>query len=407
MQTIDFVAQEDKGDLLTGRIGNPSDIGKLHPELTLQRWGEASLTFRMEGFSPMASIVEQGTDWATWRAADTEIKLYPHGKDGYEWEIVLLSRPMSNKFTFQITLENLIAAYQPPLTALPKQMNWNTVTDTEAFDKAGKRVAYRPPEVVGSYALYHKFQAGDYSKQRRRPGNNYRAGKFGHLFRPKAIDQGGHEAWCELSINSAGKQATIAIPQTFLDSAIYPVIIDPEFGYHVIGGSSSSWGTAMIGFGPETPLTSGSADAVYLYMATGMGNNVNLTVGIHANAAGVPGALLGDSAGIPLIDSAGAWFGGPLDALVPIIGGVPYWLSKDHSPAIGLDHWWDNAPGYTVAYKFRAYIAGVLDNPFGALDGSFAATRGSIYANYVEGGGGGVPEPVLSPVLGRKIRIYR
>lgn len=64
----------------------------------------------------------------------------------------------------------------------------------------------------------------------------YKTGKAFHIYRPKAIDANGVEQWCSLDIKDG--ILTVIIPQNFLNKALYPVIVDPTFGYTSAGASS-------------------------------------------------------------------------------------------------------------------------------------------------------------------------
>jgi len=133
---------------------------------------------------------------------------------GLRFELVLKKkRPAAgNSFTFPIATKNLRFSYQTPLTL-------------EQIEQGHKR----PINVEGSYAVYHI----------NKKNNQYMTGKAFHLYRPIAEDALGAKAWCSIEIDRLidPTSLTITIPQQFLDEAVYPVTIDPDFGYSVIGGS--------------------------------------------------------------------------------------------------------------------------------------------------------------------------
>ncbi|RLI91232.1 MAG: hypothetical protein DRO95_04750, partial [Candidatus Altiarchaeales archaeon] len=147
-------------------------------------------------------------------------------KGGVEFDVILKEKPDSNIFEFPIKTKGLKFYYQPPLH--PAHPTW---ADT---DGDGKADTFRPENVVGSYAVYHESKQGDYTKL---GGKNYRAGKVFHIYRPKIIDNVGKEVWGKLNIDVGKKLLTIEIPQEFLDNAVYPVRIDPNFGYESKGAS--------------------------------------------------------------------------------------------------------------------------------------------------------------------------
>lgn len=92
--------------------------------------------------------------------------------------------------------------------------------------------------MVGSYAVYYKNHANHIEGQ-----TNYATGKAYHIFRPKVYDDNGAEVWAEMSYNNG--VLTVTVPQVFLDTANYPVIVDPTFGYTTIGGTTANSGSGI------------------------------------------------------------------------------------------------------------------------------------------------------------------
>src|SRR3990167_10044130 len=143
-----------------------------------------------------------------WKDVREEVHAYPINNENFEIEIILKDRPDINTFDFTIDgADNLDFFYQPPLTQ-------------KEIDEG----ASRPDNVIGSYAVYHKTKANH------RVGSiNYATGKAFHIYRPKATDANGAEVWAEL--NYPNGTLTVTVPQKFLDDAVYPVRVDPTFGY--------------------------------------------------------------------------------------------------------------------------------------------------------------------------------
>lgn len=88
----------------------------------------------------------------------------------------------------------------------------------------------RPDDIVGSYAVYHKTLKD----------NEFMTGKAFHIKRPKIIDDTGDWVWGELGFDVNSCTLTVYAPQKFLESAIYPVKVDPTLGYTSMGGSNST-----------------------------------------------------------------------------------------------------------------------------------------------------------------------
>lgn len=233
-------------------VANEVEVGDIEstdfkPNIKLKRWGKEC--FIKVGFpteKTIAPIVleNQKSQKIKWATSNKEINFYPtEKKEGFEFEIILKEKPSTNLINLDIEARNLAFYFQPPLNQ-EKQEQGLTCSETECKDKEGNVVIYRPENIVGSYAVYHKSKQGDFSKV---GGKNYKAGKAFHIYRPKITDSVGKEVWGELNIDVENKILSIKIPQEFLDTAVYPVRIDPEFGYHTIGGSSLSAYNMMIG----------------------------------------------------------------------------------------------------------------------------------------------------------------
>lgn len=97
----------------------------------------------------------------------------------------------------------------------------------------------RPDNVNGSYAVY-------FSKK----NNDYKTGKFCHLFRWRVQDADGKKEWCKPLRIESGK-LIIGLPVNWMQSAKYPVFAmgaDDTFGYTTPGSSNfGNSGTAISG----------------------------------------------------------------------------------------------------------------------------------------------------------------
>lgn len=115
--------------------------------------------------------------------------------------------PPNNVMRFSVQSKNVEFHYQPELTA------------QEILDDH-----LRPERVVGSYAVYTTKRNG-----------KYKAGKLCHIYRPFVVDAFGAREWCEMDIN--GGMLAVTLPAAFMSSAVYPVTLDPDFGYTTVGGT--------------------------------------------------------------------------------------------------------------------------------------------------------------------------
>jgi hypothetical protein len=164
---------------------------------------------QIEQLNQITNGVMKDPDWIRYGIREDAGWEHFENEDGFEFNIIYDSKPDSNVEELSIQTKGLEFYFQPPL------------------EKEERITGHRPAHVVGSYAVYHE------SKQ----NNQYEAGKAFHIYRPIAEDSNGKKVWCDLSIDKINEKLFITIPQKFLDEALYPVTVDPTFGYSTIGAS--------------------------------------------------------------------------------------------------------------------------------------------------------------------------
>jgi len=138
---------------------------------------------------------------------------------GFEFEVILKKKPKTNKIVLNIETQGLKFYYQPELT--PEEI---------------AEGSFRPDNVVGSYAVYHATRTNMH--RGKVDAEKYKCGKAFHIYRPKIADAEGKWIWGQLSLDEQAGTLTTIIPQEFLDRAVYPVSVDPNFGYETKGGTS-------------------------------------------------------------------------------------------------------------------------------------------------------------------------
>lgn len=235
-----------------------------------------------------------------------KMKLYTLEGGNLEWEIVLASKPASNVFTYTIQTKGLIFHYQPKLTQQEIDMG-----------------ADRPDSVVGSYAIYHSTKRGNI-RFRKDSTHNYGTGKAFHIYRPKAFDKT-DTVWCELNIS--GDQLRITVPQSFLDGAVYPITIDPQFGNTTPGGTLLT----LSGYRAATTVTMAASsgqvlDSVVVH-ARFQNAESTLFGAIYEDDTG-PGALgEGDVTGIAINSATPQWWEIPMAGTYALTASATYWLA--------------------------------------------------------------------------------
>lgn len=159
------------------------------------------------------------------------------GDGGFKVDVLLTEKPDTNRFCYTIEgAENYDFFYQPPLTEQEKAEG-----------------SSRPPEIEGSYAVYHKTLANH-----RVGAENYATGKVMHIPRPQvwSMSDVDTKVWADMDYQNG--QLCVTAPQDFLDKSTYPVRIDPTFGY-------TSSGASQLAYNASTSLV---ASVVGSYVAT-------------------------------------------------------------------------------------------------------------------------------------------
>jgi len=180
----------------------------------------------------------------------------------FEFDIVLKEIPTSNVIEFTVNTKNLVFHKQEALTPEDK------------FNGAR-----RPANVVGSYAVYHDSKKG----------NEYQTGKVSHIYRPRIFDANNNWVWGDLNVDTNAGILSITIPQDFLNIAVYPVVVDPTFGYTTIGASSQVTPSSLEYYGNTGTISAGTiTDISIAAKKASAGNNtayynVSTSTTLHGN----------------------------------------------------------------------------------------------------------------------------
>jgi len=259
---LKLTPKDDWRDRIEVELGDSKRPDKFFPQVKIMRWdNEVNASFRLIDDEAKTLRTEGGKVKLV--GAKKEVHLYDiapceeHPEGGYEFEVILKEKPPTNKLEFSINTKGLDFFYQPPLNQ-EKLEEGQTATETHIYDKDGNEVAHRPENVVGSYAVYHSTKG---AMDNVVGGKLYRVGKAFHIYRPKITDANGNWTWGKLNIDEKNGTLTIEIDQSWLDKAVYPVKIDPTFGYDTMGSSEAASNDYMYGSYFEAP-ESGTLDQV-------------------------------------------------------------------------------------------------------------------------------------------------
>ncbi|MFH0874296.1 MAG: LamG domain-containing protein, partial [Candidatus Komeilibacteria bacterium] len=306
-----------------------------------------------------------------------------HPEGAYEFEIILDARPESNIVSTAIETANLDFFYQPPLNQGVIDEGIDHCTETTCFDKDGNIAKERPENTVGSYAVYYKDnKSGDFSLM---GGKNYRAGKAFHIYRPKIIDALGKWVWGDLQVSAEKGEMTIAVPQDFLDTAVYPIIVDPTFGYTTAGAGLDTCRALnkWVGTVYKSPFDNAVAVSisVYGYNWTALGTSVYKGMIVRASDLTIVTNAIG-SAATPAEGVANkSWTTSTFAVSPKIIRSNDYYLSFVIGNA-GTDtmcFYGDTGTNQSVVDTGNNYASPENPNP---ADFIITSIKRSIYATY-------------------------
>jgi hypothetical protein len=357
-------------------IGNAADAD-FHPTLTLNRWNAEAwlkLAYDDSQIAETQKTVALQSNKVVWDTPLFAFRFYPLAQaivcedGGLEFEIILKSKPPQNSFSFSIQTRNLTFYYQPPLSQELNPVDCVELSETYARLKNGIET-HRPENVVGSYAVYHTTKAN----------GAYETGKAFHIYRPKLTDADGKTALADLNIDVANGTLVITLPAAFLDTATYPVVVDPTFGYTSIGGSYTQLGSNdKLGCQYQAP-EAGTLTDISVYFYTNSGGSFYAAV--YNDSGNTPNALLESKqrTGIPAEQTNWFTWTGFNTA---ISASTWYWLTIN-SP-IYIEVHYDTASTYRS--RLDTDDTPPPDDPFGAGT-DYTNRRHSIYATYTAAGG--------------------
>lgn len=291
----------------------------------------------------------------------------------FEWDFVLFQRPILSFVIFPIG-RNIECYYQPPLT----QENFSLfpevigINETDAWDENGTIIAHRPINVVGSYACYGN-----------RMNNEYKTGKIFHIYRPFVYDANNNSIWGQINITS-NNILILSVNRTWLDNAVYPVNIDPTFGYTSIGASISSsqnaWAHRVTNSTLMYNATAGDVVtniSIYAKTSAGLNNNHRLAI-YNITEPVTMNRKIGNSSFFSLSTTA-SWH--TTNVNIPLVGGVRHFIAVGDSGRT-RDNYYDTGLVQSLS------STGDTPLPVTWSEGGSGTQVLSMYATYTIAGGG-------------------
>lgn len=362
---------ESKGDRVV-TIGNPDIKGEFCSHVSCKIWDEDVISFEEE------DIKGTPTEKDAIVSLDTparKMEWYYTG-DNLHWVENLKSKPATNKWQLKVNANDFKFLYQPPLEddavagSVIEYFKEGEVDWVRHIWPDGG-VDARPLNINNSIAVYH----------RTKEGNNYKCGKALHILRPRAVAADGKWEWCDIEVKDGIYTRTT--PQSFLDTAAYPVRINDDFGFTSIGGTPSGLGPDRDGaFGPYTAPSAGNATAVSFYW-TGL-TSTPITTGIWTDAANFPVDIVGQSAGA--VENTDGWVTQSLMG-TPAITATTYYTAfncDDDQPSFR----YDTDASFERNHNNKTYSAGNLTDPYDSVGSTPTGSRKySSYITYTPSGG--------------------
>lgn len=366
----------DATDTLKIEIGDAKQPAVFYPQIKLLAFeNEANFSARLitAATGTETKTAEEKIQWNNGKIG-AEIfnleKSEQHPQGALEFNVILKEKPALNNIDFSLQFKDAEFIRQPPLTECIGIDGIVTATETEGKDAGGNIIHRRPENVVNSYAVYLATP-----RTNETDGKKYRTGKIAHIYRPIITDSNGKACYGELKISADKTTLSIIIPQDFLDAAIYPVFIDPTFGYTTAGASSAALSFSVADVGATTILSLGATEnnkrvtAIYAY---GSGGDCSGAIyDLPSGAGTAPNTRYGSASLIDLPASAG-W--NSVAVAIEILAG------KDYCVATGI---YNTATLYYDAGSGNERSAASANTlPTTWTHSNYSANKYSQYAEY-------------------------
>ncbi len=298
---------------------------------------------------------------------------------GIDWIITLKKRPPINYLTFTYDASLVDCFLQPPLNSDFRigqkvgNLIVDSMTETEVWDKSGILIAFTKIQFANSILFKHSVKGLIHNSQTE--AEKYRCGNIGYLYRMKAVDALGRWVYADWSL-PGGNIIELTVNQAFLNSATYPVTIQPlgdTFGNNSANYSSSNF----------------NAYALQIIATGAAGTGVSMSAWCNNTVSGSIKMALYKNSDTSLVASC------PATAAVnnnyttvnfsaaPALTAINYNLAVEQSITGMYIGYTAVGTGYYVAQSYADFPPATL-----ALGSSWASHFWQIYCTYTAGGGG-------------------
>jgi len=335
-------------------------------------------------------VVSEKGEVIEWVEGDRTARFYSiegYENGGVEFEVEFASKPTTNTVEFSTQTKEFEFFKQLPLIEqfpIGSEHFGHIVaegTATELKDSEGNVFSRRPENMVGGYVAYHATKNGYVLGQK-----NYATGQAFVLPRPFITDADGKRIWCDQEITEGF--LTVTIPQDFLDTAIYPIILDPDVGYTTAGSSSTTFEGVIAVTGGTTGVTAGTGDSISAYIKEddGAGNH-SITGNLYLDGASDTLVANGATATLTDVSLTASWRSMAFTVDPTIAASTAYLAAIFPNIAVGqISIFYNAASPNSLTKSGETYPT--FPDPLG---GSDAGVRASIYFTYTEGGAAATP----------------
>jgi len=365
--TFFITPKDDLKDLVEVEIGDSKQPDKFVPQIKICRWGnkdgtnEVNCSIRLNETEIGIPKISTLQDKIIWEKGNIKAYFYEltEGEGGYEFEIILKEKPLTNRIEFTLVDKGVEYFYQPELT--PEEI---------------AQGAFRPENVVGSYAVYASEQKTNWEG-----GKEYKCGQVGMIFRPKIIDSVGNWTWEERTIDIEKGVMTITIPQDFLNKAVYPIRSKGvDFGYTTQGGSSVIYGADEINAHGDTYTGGAGTGTSMSFYGSGYTASRDIQMALYTNASPSVKVTNGSTVTVA-ITTTNQWWTANF-SIGPTISASEYYLTFNRNGDTNLYY---NVLGTNgvkyIASTYKTWPNTITWSAYGSVK------KFSIYATYTAAGG--------------------
>lgn len=250
---------KDKIEVEIGDIKQPD----FKPQFKVKRWdNEHNFSLRLKTDEKENAVISSLDNKVIWEKGKTKARFYElpkeeHPEGAIEFDVILDEMPTSNRLVFTYKAKDVKFYHQPEIT----DEEAKPLADRLKISLIEAKRKMRPENVVNSYAIYTSTK-----KINIVGGKEYKTGKIGHLYRPLIYDAKGTKVYGELELDEKTEEIAVIIPQEFLNKAVFPVVVDPTFGYTSIGATGESLRFSDDIYATIGSASNGDVDSVSAYL---------------------------------------------------------------------------------------------------------------------------------------------